>query len=306
MKIPKQMLDWVVQSINEQAIVQSIVRLKGSTSTILHHVTLLIEEKEVDVVIRQFNNQAWLAEEPDLVKHEAKSLIKAEEVNIDTPKLIAFDETGEKCGMPAILMTKLAGHVELKPRHFQQWTNELAHKLILIHNVSGDHFEWTYFTYNDLQTWQLPNWSKYPNVWRILLKVAQGPAPKVKQCFIHRDYHPTNVLWQDGQISGMVDWVNACRGPAGVDVGHCRVNLAMLYDVQTADAFLHAYIKQAGPDFSYQLYWDIVALIDILFGPPTVYPGWAAFGVTGLTDDMMEERIDNYAKSLYERLSLKS
>ncbi len=55
---------------------------------------------------------------------------------------------------------------------------------------------------------------------------------------IHRDFHPDNVLWSDGRISGVVDWANACLGPAAVDVAHFRVNLAVLHGPATADAVL--------------------------------------------------------------------
>nr|AIA18022.1 Phosphotransferase enzyme family [uncultured bacterium] len=131
------------------------------------------------------------------------------------------------------------------------------------------------------------------------------PPPETALRFIHRDYHPVNVLWQEGKVSGVVDWANACRGPAGVDLGHCRVELAQLYDVATADAFLEKYQRLAGAEFSYQPYWDILALFDILFGPPQVYPGWPAFGFTGLTEQILMERLDLYLLSLLERAGVR-
>src|SRR5690606_18932737 len=109
-----------------------------------------------------------------------------------------------------------------------------------------------------------------------------------------------DILWKDGSVSGVVDWVTACRGPGGIDIGHCRLNLAMLYDVATADRILTGYEQNQDDIFTYDPYWDFVSLIDILFGPPTVYPGWVAFGVLGLTDQMMEERLDLYVESLLE------
>lgn len=306
MSLSDRMLNWIIQSVDDKATVQSIVRLKGSTSSILHNVSLLIGEDKLNVVVRQFNNEEWLKEEPDVVIHEANSLHLAEKVAVQTPNLMAYDKTGENCGMPAVLMSTLDGAVNLKPNDFNVWVNRLAQTLVAIHNVSADIFKWKYFSYHDVETWPLPNWTRYPDVWKRLLKIAQGPMPAIEPCFIHRDYHPANVLWLGEQISGVVDWVNACHGPAGVDVGHCRVNLAMLYGVETADAFLNAYEQHAGTKFLYEPYWDIIALIDILDGPPTVYPGWAAFGMTGLTDVMMEERLDHYAKSIGERLKLNS
>jgi hypothetical protein len=53
--------------------------------------------------------------------------------------------------------------------------------------------------------------------------------------------------------------------------------------------------------FTYDPYWDLLSLIEILIGPPKVYPGWTAFGVTGLTDELMEERLDSYLLSLLKR-----
>lgn len=91
-------------------------------------------------------------------------------------------------------------------------------------------------------------------------------------------------------------------GPIGIDVGHCRLNLALLYDVHIADQFLVAYQQYAQESFIYDVYWDIISVIDFLFGPPTVYPGWEAFGVTGLTNRMMEQRMDAYVYHLAKHL----
>ena len=123
------------------------------------------------------------------------------------------------------------------------------------------------------------------------------PPVDVKECFIHRDYHPANVLWAEGKVSGVVDWVNACRGPAGIDVGHCRVNLALLHGVEMADLFLHAYIRYS-KDFTYNPYFDIVTVLDFVDEPLTVYKGWTDLGVEGLTDRLMEERMDLYLESI--------
>src|SRR5690606_9702887 len=118
--------------------------------------------------------------------------------------------------------------------------------------------------------------------------------------------HPANVLWHDGAVSGIVDWVNGCRGPLGVDVGHCRVNLALLHGVEAADAFLaayerHAAARQAAVAFVYGPYWDIRTLLDM--GEPEVYAGWTDLGFTGLTDALMRSRADRYMASLAERLA---
>lgn len=300
--LSEEVLTWVISTVGADAQVRLINRLKGSTSSVLHHISLQVGEMVKEVVVRQFDNRQWLEEEPDLAIHEAGSLGLANKLKVPAPEIIAYDTHGNDCGVPAVLMTMLEGTVELMPNNRIEWVNGLAEALVKVHAVNAGDFPWIYFTYNNVSQLEIPTWSSVPQAWEKVIGIVQGPRPKVDECFIHRDYHPANVLWKDGEVSGVVDWVNACRGPAGIDIGHCRLNIALLYDVATADNFLEAYQEHAGEPFIYDPYWDLLSLIDVLFGSPEVYPGWAAFGVTGLTDQMMEERMDAYAVSLLKRV----
>jgi hypothetical protein len=54
------------------------------------------------------------------------------------------------------------------------------------------------------------------------------------------------VLWCDGRLTGVVDWPNAATGNRGGDVGHCRLNLAVLFDAKTAGDYLVMYERAAG------------------------------------------------------------
>lgn len=61
-----------------------------------------------------------------------------------------------------------------------------------------------------------------------------------------------------GRLCGVVDLVNACRGPRGCGVAHCRTSLIALAGQQAADNFLTAYEGLTGE--RYDLYWDLVVL----------------------------------------------
>ncbi|WP_249313267.1 phosphotransferase family protein [Lederbergia citrea] len=301
-KIPEKVLKWIVESVNPNAKVQSISQLHGGVSSLVHRVSLIVGKNVEEYVVRRVDNKKWVQEEPDLALQEAESLRRANESGVGTPQIIAYDETGAICGMPTVLMSKLEGTVILKPNNMNKWIEEQAKALVNIHKVKADEFPWTYYTYQNMESFETPAWSPLRKQWEEVISIVKGPRPKFKEVFIHRDYHPNNVLWSGEKISGVVDWVSACRGPAGIDVGHCRVNLAQLYGVETADAFLRAYKTQAGKSFNYDPYWDLVSLIDILFGPPEVYPGWTALGITGLSDQLIAERTDAYMLSLLKRI----
>jgi len=94
--------------------------------------------------------------------------------------------------------------------------------------------------------------------------------------FIHRDYHPGNVLWSGRRVTGIVDWVNASRGAPEADVGHCRANLAGHFDHTVADRFLARHQARTGRT-GYHPYWDLAVVV----GPADSYgdpdPGLDAF-----------------------------
>ena len=87
---------------------------------------------------------------------------------------------------------------------------------------------------------------------------------------MHRDFHPGNVLWSRGRLTGIVDWANACHGPAGCDIAHCRWNLIELSGFEAADRFQAAYERMTGHAFD--PFWELGSVLE--HGPSS----WTAPG----------------------------
>ncbi|MGE5590529.1 MAG: phosphotransferase family protein [Bacillota bacterium] len=289
---------WVLQSVGPESQISRVTPLAGATSSSLYRIGIEGRDRAYSVVLRLFTDNEWLRHEPDLALHEAASLGRAGEVSVPTPELIAFDEDGASCRTPAVLMTEVPGAVDLRPRDLDAWLDRMAEALVAVHRVAATTFPWTYRIYNDVRRLQPPAWSSLTDLWSEAIRLAQGPPPPVRPVFIHRDYHPVNVLWENDRLSGIVDWVNACRGPAGIDVGHCRLNLALVSGVDTANAFLAHYQARAGQRFDYHPYWDVLSMLEFLPGPPEVYRGWLDFGLTHLTPALVQQRLEDYLLSL--------
>lgn len=62
----------------------------------------------------------------------------------------------------------------------------------------------------------------------------------------HGDFQSGNVVWDGGALTGVIDWEGVARGPAGYDVGWCRLDLYLLYGEDLADTFLAAYEDAGG------------------------------------------------------------
>ncbi|GAA0358092.1 hypothetical protein GCM10008932_08500 [Alkalibacterium iburiense] len=251
----------------------------------------ILETDTREVVLREYTNQEWLQEDPTVVAREAENLKAAEMIEIPTPKYLAVDATGREAGRPSVLMSKVEGKVELKNLNLEK----LAQVLIAVHSLKDPPITHRFFSYNTDTVKPEAKWSAYPEKWQDLFAyLKEHTPPNYEPTFIHRDFHPTNVLWTNGDLSAIVDWPNACIGPREFDIAHCRWNLAMMTGQEAADGFLEAYIKQSDVKM-YDTYWDLLALSNVFDeDPPAVYEGWTYYGLTELTPDLMRQRMDAF------------
>ncbi len=297
-----ELVRWAARAVGPKVQVQNVRRLAGSTTSSLLALDILGGASTLPCVLRVYDNAPWLASEPEAPRREAAALARVTAAGLAAPALLACDPEGTcSGGVPCLLMTCLPGEVVLRPGNLDRWLHGLASALPPLHALPADDFPWGYQPYASLSTLTPPLWSRVPRLWERALALAQKPPPPTPLCFIHRDYHPNNVLWQNDRVSGIVDWPSACVGDASVDVAWCRKNLMYLHGIGAAETFLQAYEAVAGPSFSFQPYWDVMVLLEELPGPPRPYPPWAEFGMR-VTAEAMRGRVDDYLESVLARL----
>ena len=93
--------------------------------------------------------------------------------------------------------------------------------------------------------WVVPPWTRHPESWSRAFELLAGPQPAYEPTFLHRDFGHRNLLWADGAISGVVDWVETSTGPAWLDAAHAASNLAVMFGTGPAAAFLDRYAALA-------------------------------------------------------------
>jgi len=274
--------------------IRKCAALKGGISSEILKYELSSGES---VVLRYITNADWLNEEPDLIEHEKQSLLIMKSMPVPTPHFLA-------AGTPkveALLMSELPGSIDLKMTQSPDAIKQMATTLHAIHQTPIlDPFKWTYSSYVKFKNVSIPSWTIQHQAWAKAIHFVQTNIPKFHPVFIHRDYHPTNILWEGNQLSGVVDWINACIGPALVDVAHCRMNLVMLYGLELADQFLDAYLHLSNE--TYTPYWDILGFFDFVDEDLNVYDGWIDSGFSSLNRTIMQQRADEYIHNLTAKL----
>jgi aminoglycoside phosphotransferase (APT) family kinase protein len=170
----------------------------------------------------------------------------------------------------------------------------MAQMLARIHAVAldGSPFE----SWLDRSRLSPPPDASNAGVWRSAIALVAEERAAARTCFLHRDYQHFNLLWSRERLTGVVDWSEACTGPPEVDVGHCRLNLTVLFSADVADRFRAIYEEESGRRVDG--WWDVHALLS--YGPswkqflPIQIDGRApldAGGMTGRMEEVLERAL---------------
>lgn len=225
--------------VHARARVTAVARLAGGITADMDRVSVVSPAGLKDVVLRRWPGEGWAE---GLVAREASALAAVRGRGVPAPQLLAMDEDGTETGVPCTLTSALAGQPDLSPADMQAWLDQLAATQAAIHAVP-DHPQtrWDGW-YDDVAPL---DWLADRGLRDAAREAASGPLAG-EEVLVHGDYQHFNVLWCDGRLSGVVDWPNAATGNRGSDVGHCRLNLAVLFDGRTAADYLVMYERAAG------------------------------------------------------------
>jgi aminoglycoside phosphotransferase (APT) family kinase protein len=252
---PRGALAWAEEAIGGRVI--SARALRGGLSSAVHALTVeLAGGRTRQVVLRRYVRPELNEEEPDIAEREARVLPLLDTVDVPTPAFIAADLSGS---VPAILMSYLPGKVEWSPADTDHWLAGLASLLPPIHaaRLPAPGVIRPFAPYYQA-SYAPPDWARRPEVWKRGLEIFHGPAPDEPSVFIHRDFHPGNVLWEAGALSGVVDWQAASIGPPSADVAHCRANL-WDYGIELADRFTAIWERLTGA--RYHPWADVMSIL---------------------------------------------
>lgn len=250
--VPEAVRSWVARETRSG--INRARRLPGASTTAVHRLDLADGRT---VVLRRYVWPWFLVDEPIAPQREIDALLFAADHHLAVPEVVAADVTGQAVGdgVPAVLMTFLAGRAVGVPD-----LDRLAEVAATIHDVAPDSFGHDYFPWCRQTTTGPPASATRPDLWDAAIDRWRRHMPEYQPTFIHRDFHPGNVLWSRNRNTGVVDWAEACSGPWGCDVAHCRSMLIELAGPEAADRFLDAYQSLTG--WMLDPYWEIASVLE--------------------------------------------
>jgi aminoglycoside phosphotransferase (APT) family kinase protein len=259
------------------------------------------------VVVRQYTAR-WHRADPEVCTREFKVLDALNRVSFPAPRALLVHQQGGAFGAPTLVSTRLPGKPVLLTESIEDYVRQVAHTLVQLHNVPIEAMKFlpdqAELVANALNERIVADDPLEPALRRAVL--AEWPrvsASHVRKTLVHGDYWPGNLLWQRGRLVGVVDWEDARVGDPSRDVATCRGDLALLFDMHAADAFLQHYEVAAGRILRDMPFWDLLtctlALPEVEHWPP----GWRGLGRFDLTVEIARERFRGLARAALTRLA---
>lgn len=277
---PAAALTWAAEIAGPNASVRTVQRLVGGT----HAATHLLETVDPagEMVLRRFPPGDRAA------AREARVLAALDGLGGWAPRLLGADPDGERFSEPATLITRLSGRSDITSASPDVAAVQLGRTLARLHDVPL------------AELTGLRDGMEAATVSSACASAA-APASTILASHGHRlaeeapvlthyDYWSGNVLWQEDELTGIVDWSGASLAPRGFDVSWCRLDLALLHGPVTAETFLAAYEETAGQAVPAMALWDLFALTNSHHSVETWLPNYHDLGRTDLTAAELRRR----------------
>ncbi|MGW4624389.1 phosphotransferase family protein [Streptomyces sp. NPDC004592] len=301
---------WVEKGLSEAERIAEVGRLRGGWTSEMRRLDIYGPGGRRSLVLRSFVKPFYVRHAHSLLSREAAILRLLGETDVPAATLLDVDSTATYCNHPSLLMSLLPGTVRVDDRDAEHRADLLAAKLLRIHQVevSVESRPRTWQAWTSPERVTLPESTLRPELWNRAVDVIRQDPPTHRPCFLHRDFHPGNVLFDgDGdaiRISGVVDWVETSWGPADLDVAHCSTALALLHGVPLGLSFADRYLAGGGQlaeQRAAHLYWRLIDALALAPDAEKVAVPWRKLGRTDLTPSLLAGRLEEYIVALFER-----
>jgi aminoglycoside phosphotransferase (APT) family kinase protein len=291
---------WVETVLGDGARVVGVERLRGGWTSEMRELRVT---GAGEVVLRSFVKPFFVRHAAGLLTREAATLRLLAETEVPAPVLLGVDAGAELCAHPSLLMSRLPGRVRVEQEGHEARIPLLARQLVRIHEVRVPAAERP----RAYQAWTAPERVRVPDtdrpgLWERAVAAIRRESPAYEGCFLHRDFHPGNVLIAHAAVSGVVDWVETSWGPADLDVAHCSTALALLHGVPAGLRFADEYAAAGGralaADPGARRYWRLLDALAFAPDAEKVGVSWRALGRTDLTPGVLARRLEAYVAAL--------
>jgi aminoglycoside phosphotransferase (APT) family kinase protein len=183
---------------------------------------------------------------------EWERLTFAQRADVPVPEPVALDGDGRWFGSPALVMSRLPGRADVRPADLDGWLRQIAQALVAVHETDTTGADGALLRPGNWGNRELeltPHGASSALVDRSVEAIRRHrPGPDGFPVLMHGDFHPGNIVWRDGTLTGVVDWSGARLGSRWFDLAYCRADVALLFGMRGVRRLTEHYVSIAGAE----------------------------------------------------------
>jgi aminoglycoside phosphotransferase (APT) family kinase protein len=186
----------------------------------------------------------------------------AQRTALPVPEPIVADLESGWFGRPAVVMSRLPGRPDLTPKDVDSSVGALAQTLAQLHETPLDGADGAVTRPERFEAWAAPAGEHDPLTAAAAAAVtARLPLRTSERVLTHGDFHPGNVLWHRGRISGLVDWSAARLDSRWYDLAYGRASVCIHHGPDIADRLADAYSAIVGRTSDELAVYDLMCVL---------------------------------------------
>ncbi|MEO9469313.1 phosphotransferase [Parasphingorhabdus sp.] len=163
-------------------------------------------------------------------------------LGVKVPKPLGFNSNEGTGQHPYVLLEYIDGTTDMPSSALESCITAAADKLISIHDLPTDSLPELPQRFDPLPELLdfLPDEAEWDEL-RSSLSRMNSTAFTGKSVLLHGDYWPSNIIWEDGTIVGVIDWEDSAIGDPLSDVACACLELRYIHGNSGAQLFLDVY-----------------------------------------------------------------
>lgn len=289
LSVPFKSLEKIARRIYSGSLLTRADELQGGMSARV----ILLEIRKPDSTDQPYllrvHSEIDRTRSPEVAAHEFLLLTRLRAAGLPVPEPILLDDSGEILPEPYVVLTYIRGKTEFSPPDLPGYLRACAGMLARVHAVKHQAFDLDFLPdRGEHALW----WIRYqPD--RLDEALLEGllrrklrsvfPVEQVNEpSLLHGDFWPGNLIWEDGELAGVIDWEDAEVGDPLSDLSVARLEILWAFGRDAMHELTRVY-QSLRPDLDYGNlpYWDLFSALR----PAGQLEAWAtSWGPNGRPD----------------------
>ena len=237
-------------------------------------------------VMRWYENTDY-ARNYHVVEHEFAVLHKLKSLGVPAPTPYYLDESCHIFHTPYLIMEFVEGKPEFTPSDVNKFMRQLAQYLAQIHQLDQAQLQ---FPFIEPQIINLEYYPAQPNEIASKARIREALAPHLpltprnSSLFLHGDFWLGNLLWENGELTAIIDWEDMVYADPLYELAVTRLNIIWAFGVKamhTLTQHYHSLMPQL--DLTHLPHWDLYVALRTPDNFPEWADGWMAYDRADVT-----------------------